>query len=131
MLELSQGEAPRAGTPQHAIRVLLASMLALDRSRAQQMIAPGGSLDLLWSGAPRQREPSGHLEALVGEMPLVEIKPGEFFAMPSGRIVEGVQTENRKVLVGMFGSVEMPFVVQRIRGEWKVEAEPYFYLMMR
>jgi hypothetical protein len=38
---------------------------------------------------------------------------------------------DRKVLVGLFGPVEIPFVVRRIDGDWRVEPEPYFVLMMQ
>ena len=46
-----------------------------------------------------------------------------------GPVVEGVSDPNRKVLVGLFGPIEMPFVVRRVSGEWRVEAQPYFDLM--
>jgi hypothetical protein len=69
------------------------------------------------------------LEATVLEMPLVEVGAGEFFAMPTGRIVEGSTTTDRKVLVGWFGPIEMPFVVRRVGDQWRVEAEPYLAYM--
>jgi len=59
------------------------------------------------------------------EMPLVEIGPGEFCRMPSGRVVEGFAAADRKVIVGQFGPVEMPFVLRRIDAGWRVEVEPY------
>lgn len=34
-----------------------------------------------------------------------------------------------KVLVGLMGSVEIPFVVRLIGKEWKVEPQPYFALI--
>ena len=64
-------------------------------------------------------------------MPLIEIGPGEFTAMPSGRVVEGVQRDDLKVLVGIYGPLEMPFVVQRIGTRWRVQPEPYFLLIER
>jgi hypothetical protein len=131
MVELSSGKEPQAGTAQYAVRALLASMLQLNRGQAQRFIMPDGKLEILFAGAPSQREPSGHLDALVGEMPLVEVLPGEFFEMPSRRIVEGVQREGVKVLVGLYGSVEIPFVVHKVGSEWKVEVEPYFFSLMR
>jgi hypothetical protein len=131
MVEMASAKQPRAGGAESAVRALLASMLAMDRKQAQRFIMPGGSMDLLFAGAPSQREPSGHLEALVAEMPLVEVGPGEFYEMPSRRIVEGLQRDDVKTLVGQFGSVEMPFIVRRVGNDWKVEVEPYFVLMMR
>ena len=85
----------------------------------------------MFADAPRYREPSGVFEATVAEMPLVEIGAGEFYATPSGRVVEGGSTAARKVIVGLFGPIEMPFVVTRISGNWRVEPEPYFVLMMQ
>ena len=51
--------------------------------------------------------------------------------MPSGRVVEGATAADRKVIVGQFGPVEMPFVLRRIGVAWRVEAEPYFRLINR
>jgi hypothetical protein len=63
------------------------------------------------------------------EMPIVELAPGEFTPLPIGGVVEFVQTPDRKVLVGWFGPIEIPFVVKRAGNEWKVEPLPYFALM--
>jgi hypothetical protein len=64
--------------------------------------------------------------SLVGEMAVVEIGPGEFVKMPSGAIVEGVNDPARKVLVGLYGPNELPFVVRKVGAEWRVGVEPYF-----
>ena len=130
MTELASGREPARGSPEVAIRSLLSAMLQLDRSGASRFVPPGTDLDALFTGAPRQREPSGVLDATVFEMPIVELEPGEFVRMPSGKLVEGTKDAERKVLVGQFGPVEMPFVVRRVK-EWRVDAEPYFMLMMQ
>ena len=114
---------------QLAIRSLLAAMLDLSKERAARYLTDPKAIDVLFVAAPRQREPSGVLEALVGEMPLVEIDAGEFYVMPSARMVEGGSTETRKVLVGLYGPTEMPFVVMRVGDSWRVQAEPYFLLI--
>jgi hypothetical protein len=130
MTELASGREPAPG-PESAIRSLLAAMLQLDRAAAARFAAPGADMELLFDGAPRQREPSGVLDATVFEMPLVEIEPGEFARTPTGRVVEGTQPDDRKVLVGQFGPVEIPFVVRRVGPGWRVDAEPFFALMMQ
>jgi hypothetical protein len=130
MTQLTGAEPPRE-SPDYAIKNLLLAMLALNRTAALRFIVPGMQADVLWTGAPWSREPSGVLEASVVEMPLVEIGPGEFVEMPSGRVVEGVTAPDRKVLVGLFGPTEMGFAVQRTGTEWKLEAEPYFELLNR
>jgi hypothetical protein len=131
MTDLMSGKLPPQDSPEVAIRSLLASMLRLDRARAQRYITDAKGIDLLFDGAPSQREPSGVLDASVGEMPLVEVGPGEFFPTPTGRIVEGAQAPDRKLIVGWFGPVEMPFVLHRVGTGWRVEPEPYFALMNR
>jgi hypothetical protein len=129
--ELGAGPPPAPDSPDLAIRSLLAAMLRLDRAEALRFAAPDANMDVLFDGAPRQREPSGVLDAAVFEMPLVEIEPGEFARTPTGKIVEGTRASDRKVLVGLFGPVEIPFVVRRVGDGWRVDAEPFFSLMMR
>src|SRR5262245_37708135 len=130
MQQMATSSVPPA--PEHvAIRSLLAAMLSLNRDRAVRYITDPRGIDLLFADAPRYREPSGVYEATVAEMPLVEIGAGEFYLTPSGRVVEGGSTAARKVLVGLFGPIEMPFVVTRVGGNWRVEPEPYFVLMMQ
>jgi len=118
-----QSSEPRRGTPEYAIRGLTAALAAIDRAAATKFAMPGASLDLLFRGA--QREPSGMFDALAMEMPLVELKPGEFFPIRD-RIVEGSAQPDLKVFVGQFGVVEIPYVVHRISGEWRVEPQPYY-----
>ena len=40
-----------------------------------------------------------------------------------------VKAPDRKVLVGWFGPIELPFVLKRIGNDWKIEPLPYFALM--
>ena len=131
MLDMSSAGPPQEESPDYAIRSLLLALLALKRDEASRFVAPGGDVNVLFAGAPRYREPSGVLEATTMEMPLVEIAPGEFCRMPSGRVVEGSATADRKVIVGQFGPVEMPFVLRRVGAGWRVEAEPYYELINR
>jgi hypothetical protein len=129
MTDLAGGRAGVPNGPEQAIRGLVIAMIRLDRQRAATFVTDPASLTTLFAGAPRQREPSGVLDAAAEEMPLVEIGLGEMYPMPSRRIVEGGSTDDRKAFVGLFGPVEMPFVVRRVGGVWKVEAEPYFILI--
>jgi hypothetical protein len=130
MAELTGAEPPKT-SPDYAIKNLLLAMLALNKSAAAKFAVADAKIDVLWSAAPRYREPSGVLEASVMEMPLVEIGPGEFVELASGRVVEGITAPDRKVLVGLFGPTEMGFVVRKAGAEWRVEAEPFFLLLGR
>ena len=126
--QMAMSSVPPA--PEHlAIKELLIAMLALDRDRAAKYLTDPKAIGTLFTGAPRQREPSGVLEESVMEMPLVEIGAGDFAVLPSGRIVQGESTAASKVIVGLFGPIEMPFVLKRVGNAWKVEAEPYFLLI--
>jgi hypothetical protein len=125
MIDL-QTAPPARGTPAFAARALTGAMIQLDRKNAERFAVPGASLDVLFAGAPRQREPSGQFDALAMEMPIVELKPGEFATLADGRVVESTSEADRKVLVGWFGPVEVPFVVRRVASEWRVEPPPFF-----
>lgn len=52
-------------------------------------------------------------------------------AHADGTVVEGLRAADRKVLVGLFGPIEIPFVVRRIDSAWRVEADPFFMLMLQ
>src|SRR5262245_23340608 len=129
MLDMASGPPPGPDSADYAARALIASLIDLDREGAAEFVTPDANLDLVFAGAPPEPEPSDQLGLLIGEMPLVEIGPGEFCEMPSGRVVEGVRRDDMKVLVGLYGPVEMPFVVQRVGTRWRVQPEPYFLLI--
>ena len=128
--QMTMSSVPPA--PEHnVIRSLLAAMLDLDKAEAAKFLTDARAIETVFLGAPRSREPSGVLEATVFEMPLVEIGAGEFYTMPTGKVVEGGSTDTRKVIVGLFGPVEIPFVVIRTGSTWRVQAEPYFMLLLQ
>ena len=131
MLDMANAQAPAEGSTDHTIRSLLLAMISLDREEAVRHVVPGADMKLLFAGAPSSREPSGVLEATAVEMPLVEVGAGEFYRMPSGRVIEGSAAADRKVIVGQFGPVEIPFVLRRVDNAWRVEPEPYFALINR
>ena len=129
MTDLMAGKEPAQDSPEFAIKSLLMSMLQLDRRSAARYITDPKGMELLFDGAPRQREPSGVMDASVAEMPIVELEPGEFTPLPIGGVAEGVKAPDRKVLVGWFGPIELPFVLKRIGTDWRIEPLPYFALM--
>ncbi|AMY09202.1 hypothetical protein LuPra_02415 [Luteitalea pratensis] len=131
MLDMAAGRTPAANSPENAIRGLTLALIALDREGALRFAVSGAEISELFDGAPPVREPSGVLEAAAMEMPLVEVGSGEFYPMPSGRVVEGSTAADRKVIVGQFGPVDMPFVLRYVGGVWRVEPEPYFALINR
>jgi hypothetical protein len=131
MVDLASDRAPAPGTAAYSARALLAALISMDRQETLRYAVPGAEIELLFAGAPSQREPSGQLDALAMEMPIVELARGEFRVLPMGTIVEGSARPDVKVLVGLFGSVEIPFVVRLLGNDWKVEPQPYFALINR
>jgi hypothetical protein len=129
MVDLVSDRAPGQGTAAYSARALLAALIAMNKEETLRYAVPGANLDILFDGAPSQREPSGHLDALAMEMPIVELAQDEFRSLPAGGVVEGSSKPDVKVLVGLMGSVEIPFVVRLIGTEWKVEPQPYFALI--
>jgi len=82
--------------------------------------------------APAEPDHSDQVVLLALEMPLVEIPPNEFYALPSGKIVEGFRDSTKqKLLVGLYGPLEMPFIVRRVGEKWRVVPEPYFKILNR
>jgi hypothetical protein len=129
MVDLASERGPSPGTAAYSARALLSALISMDRKEVLRYAAAPADIEILFDGAPSQREPSGQLDALAMEMPIVELSRGEFRAMPMGQVVEGSATSSVKVLVGLFGSVEIPFVVRLIGKESKVAPEPYFALI--
>ncbi|MGB5241091.1 MAG: hypothetical protein WBN80_10675 [Prochlorococcaceae cyanobacterium] len=125
----SPPELEPSGSPQAVARRLLLALLALDPIAAQSLIVSGGGEELLFLGAPSSPEPSGHLMALAMEMPLVSLQPGEFAALPDGAVAEGSSDPDRLLLLGLFGVVELPFLLRRIAGEWRAMPQPYFKVL--
>ena len=127
-----QGEALEpAGSPAWVARQLTLALLGLDRERAAQLLLPGADPNLVFLGAPDQPEPSGHLQALALEMPLVVLAPGEAARMADGRVALGDDDPERRLLLGLFGVSELPFLLQRSGGSWRAQPQPWFPLMLR
>jgi len=131
MVDLASERGPGRGTAAYSARALLSALISMDRKEVLRYAASPTDIEILFDGAPSQREPSGQLDALAMEMPIVELSRSEFRALPMGQVVEGASAPNVKVLVGLFGSIEIPFVVRLIGKDWKVEPQPYFALLNR
>lgn len=112
-------------------RQLTLALLGLDRDRAAQLLLPGADMNLVFLGAPNQPEPSGHLQTLALEMPLVVLEPGEAARMADGRVALGNNDPEQHLLLGLFGVSEVPFLMQRSGGSWRVLPQPWFPLLLR
>lgn len=120
---------PAEGTPEYSIKRLLFATASYDRDEAKKWILPGSDVELLFLDAPSQPEPSDQLFALTMEMPIVEMRKGEWVRLPFDHAAEGTDEPNRKVYLGMFGMVDLPFVVMKRNGTWYVIPQPYYVMM--
>jgi hypothetical protein len=68
----------------------------------------------------------GHVAMLSLEMPVAAAREGEVVRVPSGERVTARTTGEETVVVALLGSVEVPFVLRRIKGAWRVVPQPYF-----
>ncbi|HSP15691.1 MAG TPA: hypothetical protein VLV78_13150 [Thermoanaerobaculia bacterium] len=132
MAEQGPEPKPKPGTPDFAIKAFVTAAVTNNRDDAARFLVPNSDMSVVFAEAPAEPDPSDQTVALAIEMPLVEIPPGELYALPSGQIVEGSRPDAaEKLFVGLYGAIELPFVVQRTAREWRVVAEPYFKLLNR
>jgi hypothetical protein len=128
----AQGQALEpVGYPEWVARQLTLALLRLDRQQAAELILPGADLGVAFLGAPDQADPSGHLLALAMEMPLVRLEPTEAMPLPKGQVVVAADDPDRQLLLGLFGVSEVPFLLQRLNGSWRVMPQPLSLLLLR
>jgi hypothetical protein len=68
----------------------------------------------------------GHVAMLAVEMGLAPARAGEVVRMPSGTRITAGSSADELVFVGLMGTIEVPFRLRRVKGDWKVVPEPYF-----
>jgi hypothetical protein len=72
-----------------------------------------------------------HILSLCIEMPIVRARTGERVLLPSGETAVGSEQTESLVLIGLMGLVEVPFVVKRVDGAWKVVPQKYFEMLRK
>jgi hypothetical protein len=65
------------------------------------------------------------------ELPVAMAREGETFRMPSGEVVKGDANSETLLLVGLFGSLQVPFQLRMVEGRWKVVPQRYFEMLLR
>lgn len=76
--------------------------------------------------------PPGDLDQILSlcvEMPVVRARTGERVVLPSGETAVGSDTGESLVLIGLMGGTEIPFLLRRVDGLWKVVPQKYFELL--
>jgi hypothetical protein len=97
----------------------------------------GWKADLRWAGRARAMaeqgallEPAGSPEWTARQLPLA-LASGEAARLSDGRVVQGSDAWGPQLMLGLFGVVALPFLLQRIDGPWRVLPQPWFPLLMR
>ena len=83
--------------------------------------------------------PPGDLDQILSlcvEMPIVRARPGERVVLPSGEVAVGSDApgsskDESLVLIGLMGSTEVPFLMRRVGGAWKVVPQKYFEMLRK
>lgn len=76
--------------------------------------------------------PPGDLDQILSlcvEMPVVRARAGERVLLPSGDIVVAEGETESLVMIGLMGSVEVPFLLKRVDDAWKVVPQKYFEML--
>jgi hypothetical protein len=68
----------------------------------------------------------GHVAMLCMEMPATRARAGEAVRLPAGTVVTATDSADEAIVVALLGSVEVPFMLKRVKGRWKVVPQPYF-----
>jgi len=113
------------------IKRFLLDLLRLNRSAVSERLVPGADLGIVFEGAPRVPEPSDVLPSLAIEMPLVEADVDEIYPLLSGKLAQKSAAGDETVMVGLYGSFEMVFLLRRIKGEWRIVPQPYYRILNR
>jgi hypothetical protein len=83
--------------------------------------------------------PPGDLDQILSlcvEMPIVRARQGERVVLPSGEVAVGSDAaasnnDEPLVLIGLMGSTEIPFLMRRVDGAWKVVPQKYFEMLRK
>ena len=126
-----RGEKDRPDDKELVIKTFLLDLLRLNRRAVTASLVPGSDIDTVFEGAPRVPEPSDVLPSLAIEMPLVEAELDEVYPLLSGKLVKKSAAGDATVMVGLYGSFEMVFLLRRVKGEWRVVPEPYYRIINR
>lgn len=106
-----------AGAAEDPKQVACDALSAMVLGRREEALTRNNNLP----GADR-----GHVAMLALEMGVAAARPGEVVRMPSGTRITAGASPDELVFVGMMGSIEVPFRLRKVKGEWKVVPEPYF-----
>jgi hypothetical protein len=112
-------------TPEDALRTFMLALMAQDGAALRAVVLPNPDLEWLLKGQPLPPDVIKDAMAQFAKRPMKRLKEGEKVALPRGQqyIVTASEVgEDRAVLLPEGSTV--PTRVQKVKGHWKVSADP-------
>lgn len=126
---LASKKAPEPGSPQLLAKQFLYALFAKDSATLKNLVSDSSKIDVLLKN---NRYPSGDLDqllALSAEMPVDLARPGEVLKLPSGEVKKAGESKEEALVLGLYGTVELPFLLKKVDQKWKVVPQPYIEMM--
>jgi hypothetical protein len=117
-----------AGTPESALREFLTALALQDEKTLREVVLPTEDFAWLLKGQTPPAGQAEELRAYFSKIPLRVLKPGDTFELKSRTAMKTVKvlpeevTADRAVLMLEHGIV--PSRLQKVAGQWKVDATP-------
>ena len=108
-------------------RAFMLAMMTNDRAALTNTILPNPDADILWQGEPPPAALWAQIKAQIAGMTFHEFKVGDTWYLPGGKgvpVTSDLVGPDKKLLAPSLGGKSLPTVIpmQRINGEWKVDA---------
>jgi hypothetical protein len=115
-------------TPEDALRTFMIALVAIDEAALRIITVPVPDAELAWllRGQAAPPEVIKELKAGLAKTPIKRLKEGERVTLPGNRVYvvrPGEVGEDKAVLLP--DRAPQPTRLQKIRGHWKVSAEPF------
>lgn len=117
---------PDADLPAMVVKRFLHHLVNHDTARLAALTSVPSAVEELTRNNDMAGADRGHVAMLCLEMPVAKARDGEVVRLPSGTRVTAGASAEEQVYVGLLGTVEVPFRLRRLEGQWKVVPEPYF-----
>ena len=117
---------PDMAAPETVAKRFLFHIVNDDADELKALSAQPETVDDLTRNNSMAGADRGHVAALCMEMPATRARTGEKVRLPAGTVVAATDGSDEAIVVALLGSVEVPFMLKRVKGQWKVVPQPYF-----
>lgn len=112
-------------TPEDALRTFMLATMAHDEAALRVVTLPNPDLDWLLKGQVVPPDAVKEASVFIAKLPIRRMKAGDRFTMPKGKTyaVPASQVGEDKAVLLPEGA-PIPTRLQKVKGHWKVEADP-------